>query len=56
MTDYTKALQIQELQEQRINLLWLYQTTFACENFEACKDINRDILALDLQIKQLQNG
>lgn len=64
MDDYTKAMRIQELREQRVDLMWQYITSeisaheFNSEpkDHKATVSIYQQIRELDKQIKDLQNG
>lgn len=55
--DYNKAMKIQELREQRVDLMWMYITAeIAALEWAKCTEIQWKVKELDNQIKELQNG
>ena len=56
MDDYTNAMKIQELREQRVDLLWEHITSHIIIGTRSTNEVLSEIMKLDKQIKELQNG
>jgi hypothetical protein len=55
-SDYDKALRLQELFDQRVDLIWEFHMGYIFFGNRSHQEIFREMARVNLEIKELQNG